>query len=529
MDVHHVGHHSFRTPYSWSLKLRMSMSHFGDVFSSFSKYIAPAYHHDRCERSVQMRLYTMHKREFVLVFVVFFACFWLSVFIGVTGPAITMTVTRMASELNPTVNKSQMATGPFLLQTPTLSTYSQQLWITAKLIKENRDAETIGINFHAALTIQGVTDEGHGTPVSILDENQTRNRSRRMLCSEQECSEFTVLHLGFLDFSHYIIAIRFYELETIEQKYPIKDVTFYFRSYNPAFTRIEIWFRFIFLLVTFAITCWFSHSLRKFSSYDWSIEQKWMSVLLPLLLLYNDPVFPLTFLINSWIPGLVDAVFHATFLCALLLFWLCTYHGIRQNERHLLTFYFPKLAIVGLLIVASVTLASWHKYNELRDPTYNYTLDTGNYDGFKVFFFVVGGVYVIYLLYLIVMAYSELRSMPYFDVRLKFLTFLMLAVLTTSIVIVMRFGVRVLEDNFVAELTTTYKNSSEFMAFFGLLNFYLYTMAYVYSPSKNAVFESHFKDNPTFSMINDSDEEVVYGSDGEDRPLTCEKDREESD
>ena len=31
----------------------------------------------------------------------------------------------------------------------------------------------------------------------------------------------------------------------------------------------------------------FAHSLKRFSLRDWSIEQKWMSVLLPLLLLYN--------------------------------------------------------------------------------------------------------------------------------------------------------------------------------------------------------------------------------------------------
>ena len=33
--------------------------------------------------------------------------------------------------------------------------------------------------------------------------------------------------------------------------------------------------------------CMFAHSLRKFSLRDWSIEQKWMSILLPLLLLYD--------------------------------------------------------------------------------------------------------------------------------------------------------------------------------------------------------------------------------------------------
>lgn len=135
------------------------------------------------------------------------------------------------------------------------------------------------------------------------------------------------------------------------------------------------------------------------------------------------------------------------------------------------------------------------------------------------------------------------------DMRLKFLTLLMIFVLSISLTVTLcRFGFGVLEDNFVASLNTTYKSSAQFMCFYGLLNFYLYTMAYVYSPSgRNSVhgeFEislyflmflvfsihkmiSYFyfsetepsitKDNPAFSMINDSDEEVVYGSDDESR------------
>uniref|UniRef100_A0A7N5K2Q4 Transmembrane protein 181 n=3 Tax=Caniformia TaxID=379584 RepID=A0A7N5K2Q4_AILME len=93
---------------------------------------------------------------------------------------------------------------------------------------------------------------------------------------------------------------------------------------------------------------------------DWGMEQKWMSILLPLLLLYNDPFFPLSFLVNSWFPGMLDDLFQSVFLCALLLFWLCVYHGVRvQGERKCLTFYLPKFFIVGLLWLASVTLGIW--------------------------------------------------------------------------------------------------------------------------------------------------------------------------
>ena len=45
--------------------------------------------------------------------------------------------------------------------------------------------------------------------------------------------------------------------------------------------------------------CLFAHSLRKFSMRDWSIEQKWMSVLLPLLLLYNSELYHSTLLSSS--------------------------------------------------------------------------------------------------------------------------------------------------------------------------------------------------------------------------------------
>lgn len=131
--------------------------------------------------------------------------------------------------------------------------------------------------------------------------------------------------------------------------------------------------------------------------------------------------------------------------------------------------------------------------------------------GFQTFFYISCAMYLVYLALLILKAYSELRSMPFFgkilfcnlisqfclafsiefafhlftpDMRLKFLTLLMLFVVSITIVLAMnRFGFGVLEDNFVASLNTTYKSSAQFMCFYGLLNFYLFTMAYVYSPS----------------------------------------------
>lgn len=77
---------------------------------------------------------------------------------------------------------------------------------------------------------------------------------------------------------------------------------------------------------------------------------------------------------------MLDAILQATFLCALLLFWLCIYHGLRQNERKLLTFYVPKLIVIMPIWLCAVVLATWEKCNEMKDPTYSHFVDTGNYN-----------------------------------------------------------------------------------------------------------------------------------------------------
>ncbi|KAG8444332.1 hypothetical protein GDO86_009498 [Hymenochirus boettgeri] len=455
-----------------------------------------------------MRLYTLSKRHFVLVFVVFLVCFGLTLFIGIAGPNV-IEAKNSRFESN---NTSKV--GPFKLQSPVLSTYNQQLWLTCKIQLDKADDFSIQTNFTMAVQIHGVTPDATVTFIS----SQDHARPRTIRCT-QKCEEIIVVHLGYLNYTQYRLLIGFENLKQL--RFDITAVTFTWKTYNPTFSQVEIWFRFVFVVLTFMVTCLYAHSLRKFSMRDWGIEQKWMSLLLPLLLLYNDPFFPLTFLVNSWFPGMLDDLFQSLFLCALLLFWLCIYHGIRvQGERKCLTFYMPKVFIVGLLWIASVTLGVWQTVNELHDPTYQYKVDAGNFQGMKIFFFVIASTYILYLLFLIIRACTELRNMPYIDLRLKFLTALTFVVLIISIVILyLRFGSQVLQDNFVAELSTHYHNSAEFLSFYGLLNFYLYTLSFVYSPSRNTLYESHLKDNPTFSMLNDSDDDVIYGSDYEEMPL----------
>lgn len=94
----------------------------------------------------------------------------------------------------------------------------------------------------------------------------------------------------------------------------------------------------------------------------------------------KDPLFPLMFLVNSTFLGMIDAIFQVSFLSTLLLFWLSIYHGLRQVERRLLTFYLPKLVLVGSLWFSAMILASWQKLNTAKDPSYSYEVEIEKFD-----------------------------------------------------------------------------------------------------------------------------------------------------
>ena len=53
------------------------------------------------------------------------------------------------------------------------------------------------------------------------------HRTRTLECDQTECGEVTVMHLGYLRYTHYIITINFYGLADIQQWCYVKDVIFY--------------------------------------------------------------------------------------------------------------------------------------------------------------------------------------------------------------------------------------------------------------------------------------------------------------
>jgi len=55
------------------------------------------------------------------------------------GPPITHTTVQKSSQLLPKINNSDISRGPFVMRTPALTTYCQQLWVIAKMRTANKD------------------------------------------------------------------------------------------------------------------------------------------------------------------------------------------------------------------------------------------------------------------------------------------------------------------------------------------------------------------------------------------------------
>ena len=75
------------------------------LFSEFTRHISPAFNHERPERSVQMRLYTMHKGQHLLIFIMFLCLFLIALLMGMAGPRIIAEHVEKATTLkNPQQN-----------------------------------------------------------------------------------------------------------------------------------------------------------------------------------------------------------------------------------------------------------------------------------------------------------------------------------------------------------------------------------------------------------------------------------------
>jgi len=311
-----------------------------------------------------------------------------------------------------------------------------------------------------------------------------------------------LVNAPFVAYHYYKASVRFINTQNL---FWMENVEFQWWVMNHSFTLYELWFRFIFLCLAFANVSFFVFRLRKIPFKDWSLTQKWLATLSFTLMLYDNPFFPLTILVNSWLPNFLDTCFLATHLCVLLFFWLCVFDGIRKPkiQRTFIVFYLPKIVLLSIFWLAAVVAWTWESVQKLDNPNYSLADQVSGFIFFKVAVLILLIIYLLWIFYAILRAAADQEVVPFLHIQLKFLggiTFFSIAVMALGVVL-----------GAVGAIDAT---AVQFLSFYALNNLYVGVLTFVYLPSFGA--PPHTKDTAGMQRQVDDDEAPSGGFAQED-------------
>lgn len=119
-----------------------------------------------------MYVYVMHKREVLLSLMTLLAAYVLLLFIGLAGPNVDKINSVMAKEMmiesniNDNYTAQLLSYGPFVVTTPTLSPYSQQLSLYLTFSLQNEESsEAFHKDFDIIIDMDGISSNYNQTIV----------------------------------------------------------------------------------------------------------------------------------------------------------------------------------------------------------------------------------------------------------------------------------------------------------------------------------------------------------------------------
>ncbi|VDO16770.1 unnamed protein product [Rodentolepis nana] len=248
------------------------------------------------------------------------------------------------------------------------------------------------------------------------------------------------------------------------------------------------------------------------------------------------------YLLPGWISGTLDNFFAISFYTYLLFFWISIFDALRSADTSCVCFYLPRLLLTTAIWLLFVVSNGWILHSEYTDPLFDF-IQHGVV--LKVFFALLGVLMFLYLLYFFVQlfrSYSELKTMPYYVLRLTFLLIPMLfSAVNFLIILALRFSptgsvfflraptYMLVNPNSTSEhqrpFTPSYaafpafRSAIELGLSFGIAFSFCLLMTKAYLPPKTSLAEVNLKDDPSISLACDSDEDVMFGSDRDDIQL----------
>eukprot|EP01006_Ploeotia_vitrea_P000789 TRINITY_DN103653_c0_g1_i1.p1 TRINITY_DN103653_c0_g1~~TRINITY_DN103653_c0_g1_i1.p1 ORF type:complete len:550 (-),score=47.93 TRINITY_DN103653_c0_g1_i1:42-1634(-) len=302
------------------------------------------------------------------------------------------------------------------------------------------------------------------------------------------CNRITLAHETFIgNATTYRIIIQVandederHRLWNFLTKEDIQQIETMFVFPAESFTEFELYFRYMFVFVSMVVTVAFWITNRMYNPWrGFALEQKWTLILLVSLVLFNNPFFFFTVVVDSWFFPFLNLVFVNSFLIIYLLCLLLFSDNLLKRHKRMSTewFYLPKLILIGSLWFVGLVSFLVSRRKQRDDIAMN-DLENLSETGvafFKVFAGIILGIYGLWLLYLITMLVIQWveDTRHYLPRRVKFLWLLALLML---------FGIVAGYYTLVLRQDEQMK-AIEFFAFFALYNLHVYLLALMYYPT----------------------------------------------
>lgn len=186
----------------------------------------------------------------------------------------------------------------------------------------------------------------------VVQEASTSEEVLECNAGSEVCAGFPLVYVSSIRHAFYRIAVTLPSMadgENASAKEAIGDMGFEYQWYDPDFTKEKMLLRVTFVVLSLAAGFVFYVRARLFLFSTWSFDQKLMLPLFVALILYNDPLYPLVYLVPGSSFVFVDTLFQVLWQCVLVLYWLVEFDYIRQAQEK---YQWSKWDVVKAVFVA---------------------------------------------------------------------------------------------------------------------------------------------------------------------------------
>ncbi|EFA74716.1 hypothetical protein PPL_11747 [Heterostelium album PN500] len=180
-----------------------------------------------------------------------------------------------------------------------------------------------------------------------------------------ECTSFTLVDEEVLLYDQYIVSIGLLNGQNI-----VGDVVFTVWRAHEKFSSFEIAVHLSWMIISSVGIILYLFFMRKYVSTKWSLEQKFLFILLLSLVLSNNPFFGFQFISQSAFFPFINSLFAILFLAAFSMYSLVILDRMRLEsvENHMGPGYLLKGLLVLLFSVLGTTLFTWINLRDRKDP-----------------------------------------------------------------------------------------------------------------------------------------------------------------